>query len=129
MPAMKVTGRWIRNFEQLGRGDVALVGGKNSSLGEMIRALAPKGIAVPPGFATTAEAYWYYVDANNIREKMAALIEEWQSGKTALAEVGYAVQSFPSRELAGGDSSSHPSRLPGSFGYRRDGRSAGSGAI
>jgi pyruvate,water dikinase len=43
-------------FEHLRRGDVARVGGKNASLGEMIQNLAPKGIAVPAGFATTADA-------------------------------------------------------------------------
>eukprot|EP01036_Dinobryon_divergens_P015690 gene15690-21251_t len=45
-------------FETLGRTDVAKVGGKNASLGEMVRTLGSKGIKVPPGFATTAEAYW-----------------------------------------------------------------------
>ena len=40
-------------FEDLTIGDVGIVGGKNASLGEMVRELAPKGIEVPPGFATT----------------------------------------------------------------------------
>ena len=38
---------------ELRRADVALVGGKNSSLGEMVQELEPRGIKVPPGFATT----------------------------------------------------------------------------
>jgi pyruvate,water dikinase len=42
-------------FEDIGRADVALVGGKSASLGEMIRTLGPKGIRVPPGFATTSD--------------------------------------------------------------------------
>ncbi|UZP36415.1 hypothetical protein NXS19_004231 [Fusarium pseudograminearum] len=57
----------VLDFEHLTRSDVGLVGGKNSSLGEMIRALGPEGIPVPPGFATSSYAYWHYVDANNIR--------------------------------------------------------------
>ncbi len=48
---------WIRPFSTLGMDDVALVGGKNASLGELIRALVPKGIRVPDGFAVTARAY------------------------------------------------------------------------
>ena len=44
-------------FAELGRHDVASVGGKNSSLGEMISNLAKLGVTVPDGFATTADAY------------------------------------------------------------------------
>ena len=51
-------------FEKLGRGDVSLVGGKNASLGEMVGHLGARGVRVPPGFATTAQAYWRFVDAN-----------------------------------------------------------------
>jgi pyruvate,water dikinase len=39
--------------------DIALVGGKNASLDEMIRNLGKKGVSIPPGFAITAEAYKY----------------------------------------------------------------------
>ena len=46
-------------FDDLGRGDVARVGGKNASLGEMVRQLGGRGVRVPPGFATTADAYWH----------------------------------------------------------------------
>ena len=49
--------RYIRWFSQLSVDDVPLVGGKNASLGEMYRELAPQGIKVPNGFAITAEAY------------------------------------------------------------------------
>ncbi|KJZ70969.1 hypothetical protein HIM_09624 [Hirsutella minnesotensis 3608] len=84
----------VVSFEHLGRGDGALVGGKNSSLGEMISALGAKGIAVPPGFATTAQAYWQYVDCNGIRDEMAALVKEWQESKLTLAETGQGVRSL-----------------------------------
>ncbi|KAG8360403.1 Phosphoenolpyruvate synthase [Fusarium venenatum] len=84
----------VLNFEHLGRGDVALVGGKNSSLGEMIGALSTEGIPVPPGFATTTYAYWHYVDANNIRGKITGLIDEWQSGHYSLGETGYAIRKL-----------------------------------
>ena len=54
-------------FEEIGRDDVGRVGGKNASLGEMVQALAPKGIRVPPGFATTADAYWVFIEANGLQ--------------------------------------------------------------
>lgn len=52
---------YIRWFETLGNTDVALVGGKNASLGEMTRTLGDRGVRVPPGFATTAAAYREFV--------------------------------------------------------------------
>jgi pyruvate,water dikinase len=60
----------IRRFTALSRNDVALVGGKNASLGEMVSQLAPRGVQVPNGFATTAAAYWHYLDSNQLREKI-----------------------------------------------------------
>ncbi len=54
--------RFIRFFEELGIGDVPLVGGKNASLGEMYRSLTSQGVKVPNGFAITAEAYRYVLD-------------------------------------------------------------------
>ncbi|MCI0667303.1 MAG: phosphoenolpyruvate synthase [Methylococcaceae bacterium] len=48
---------YIVNFDTLGMGDIGRVGGKNASLGEMISHLAPLGVEVPEGFATTAMAY------------------------------------------------------------------------
>ncbi|KAJ6261626.1 hypothetical protein Dda_4296 [Drechslerella dactyloides] len=86
--------QFVRNFETLVRQDVLLVGGKNSSLGEMIGALTAEGIIVPPGFATTADCYWHYVDTNNIRQKMNMLVLDWQSGKATLAETGQACRNL-----------------------------------
>lgn len=54
--------RHIRFFDELTIDDIPLVGGKNASLGEMYRALAPQGIKVPNGFAITAAAYRYMLD-------------------------------------------------------------------
>ncbi|MGX5668737.1 phosphoenolpyruvate synthase [Rhizobium daejeonense] len=81
-------------FENLNRGDVPKVGGKNASLGEMVRTLAAKGIRVPPGFATTADAYWDYVEANKLRDRMTALLAEWEAGKATLAETGQAIRNI-----------------------------------
>jgi len=80
-------------FEEVGRGDVARVGGKNASLGEMVRTLTPKGIKVPPGFATTADAYWRFVDENVIRSRISDFLKGLESGSMTLAEAGHAIRS------------------------------------
>lgn len=54
--------KFIRWFETLGLDDVAIVGGKNASLGELYRELTTQGVPVPNGFAVTAEAYRYILD-------------------------------------------------------------------
>jgi hypothetical protein len=61
-------------FEELGRGDVPRVGGKNAPLGEMVGNLAAKGAKVPPGFATTAEAYWRFAEQNSLKESIASAL-------------------------------------------------------
>jgi pyruvate,water dikinase len=81
-------------FEEVGRGDVARGGGKNASLGEMVRTLAPKGIHVPPGFATTAEAYWDYIESNGFRARIAQFLSELASGKASLGETGQAIRTL-----------------------------------
>ncbi|MGW9229672.1 phosphoenolpyruvate synthase [Pseudorhizobium sp. NPDC055634] len=81
-------------FEKLRRVDVARVGGKNSSLGEMIQTLQQEGVDVPRGFATTADAYWDYVDENGIRDAMVALTTDWTTGKASLAETGAAIRKL-----------------------------------
>ena len=83
----------VIRFDDLGRGDVALVGGKNASLGEMVRHLGAKGVAVPPGFATSADAYWAFVEANGLREVIAAARARMQAGKASLAETGQALRA------------------------------------
>ncbi len=56
---------YVRWFADLGIDDVPLVGGKNASLGEMVRDLAPKGVRVPNGFAITADAYRHVLERAN----------------------------------------------------------------
>ena len=60
-PAFPTMSRYIRWFTELGSSDLPLVGGKNASLGEMVRALSAEGIAVPGGFAITADGYRHFV--------------------------------------------------------------------
>ncbi len=68
--------QWVKRFSELGIGDVAVVGGKNASLGEMYRALGSEGIKVPNGFATTAEGFRLYIEHNNLHKKIAAELEQ-----------------------------------------------------
>ena len=58
--------KFVKWFEEIGAHDVALVGGKNASLGEMIGSLSRKGVNVPPGFAITADAYRYVIEKAGI---------------------------------------------------------------
>jgi pyruvate,water dikinase len=62
---------YIRWFTELGIGDVPLVGGKNASLGELFREFAAEGIAVPAGFAVTAEAYRFFIHEAGLAGKIA----------------------------------------------------------
>ena len=58
-------------FTDLGRHDVAIVGGKNSSLGEMISGLAALGVTVPGGYATTADAYRDFLAHDGLATRIA----------------------------------------------------------
>ena len=61
----------LRFFKDISIEDVPVVGGKNASLGEMFRALTPKGINLPNGYGTTADSYNYFLDSAGIRDKIA----------------------------------------------------------
>ena len=56
----------LQYFSETTLKDLGQVGGKNASLGEMIQHLQSKGIGVPDGFATTADASWLFLDENNL---------------------------------------------------------------
>ena len=63
-------------FEEVGTHDVGLVGGKNSSLGEMIQELTSKGVNVPGGFATTAHAYRHFIASAGVEAKLRELFAD-----------------------------------------------------
>ncbi len=83
----------VRWLEDLSLDDVSLVGGKNASMGEMIRVLAPKGIRVPGGFATVSQAYWDFLDANDLRGSIVEQLEALRRGAD-LAEVGATIREM-----------------------------------
>ncbi|MDO8886157.1 PEP/pyruvate-binding domain-containing protein, partial [Candidatus Oleimmundimicrobium sp.] len=90
---MAETDMQIIRFDDLGRDDVARVGGKNASLGEMVRHLGARGVEVPPGFATTSHAYWQFVDAGGLRAVVAGALEAMHTGKATLAETGQTLRA------------------------------------
>ena len=83
----------ILNFAQVLRGDVAHVGGKNASLGELIGALVPQGIAVPPGFATVADAFKMYLAHNHLAQVILDQLAGYTAGEVSLANTGSAIRA------------------------------------
>ena len=55
--------------------DIPIAGGKNASLGEMIRNLTPLGVKVPYGYVVTSNAYYYFIEYNNLREEIRKILE------------------------------------------------------
>jgi pyruvate,water dikinase len=90
---MTTKSKEIAWFDEVGRGDVAKVGGKNASLGEMVRTLSAEGVRVPPGFATTADAYWRFVDENALRSRVSDHLAALAAGRISLAEAGLAIRT------------------------------------
>ena len=62
--------KYIIALAELGADDVGRVGGKNSSLGELISQLSGLGVKVPGGFATTADAFIEFLDYNKLRQRI-----------------------------------------------------------
>jgi pyruvate,water dikinase len=83
----------IRQFDTLSAEDIPRVGGKNASLGEMIGALKDSGIRVPDGFATTADTYWRFLDANDLLAHIQSELEAWTAGEQPLRETGTAIRT------------------------------------
>lgn len=79
----------IKHFSELNLNDIALVGGKNASLGELFSALSAKGIKVPDGFAVTSDGYRYFLEANNLVPELSGILSQLDVGTFAnLSEVG-----------------------------------------
>ncbi len=67
---------YVRWFSDIRLGDVALVGGKTASLGELYSALSKQGVRVPNGFALTAEAYRDALTAAKAWERLHKLLDK-----------------------------------------------------
>lgn len=87
--------RFIRWFSECGLDDIPQVGGKNASLGELHRALAPLGIRVPPGYAVTAAAYRHFLDSTGVGARLRASL----AGLDTADLRGLAAQGSRAREI------------------------------
>jgi pyruvate, water dikinase len=88
-------GKYIQRLGELGMSDLAKVGGKNASLGEMLRELTAVGVRVPDGFATTTDAFHAFVESaglgERVRGKLSAIDVE---DITALTRAGKEIRSL-----------------------------------
>lgn len=86
---------YVISFQNLGLSDLDKVGGKNASLGEMISNLTEAGVSVPPGFATTAQAFNDFLSSNQLEDKIADLLKGVNGDNVeALAHAGKQVRQL-----------------------------------
>ena len=82
-------------FSELGVNDVAIVGGKNSSLGEMLQHLTKIGVRVPNGFATTAAAYRGFLKRNHLNQRIGEKLSDLDINDiVALEKAGAAIREM-----------------------------------
>ncbi|HEX4858374.1 MAG TPA: phosphoenolpyruvate synthase [Usitatibacteraceae bacterium] len=87
----------VQPLSSLRKHDVATVGGKNSSLGELISQLSGAGVRVPGGFATTAAAYREFLDFNGLTGKINALLDVLDvDNLAALNQAGQTIRDWVS---------------------------------
>ncbi len=80
---------YIKKFNEISIADIGIVGGKNSSLGEMFNKLSAKGIQIPDGFATTAFAFEEFLMQNTLHSPLYDLMQKLDRDKFAnLKEIG-----------------------------------------
>jgi pyruvate,water dikinase len=92
--AVVQTAAFVLPFQSTGMGDVAIVGGKNASLGEMIGTLGGQGIRVPDGFATTADAYRLHISSNGIEPRIQELLGSLHAGERTLRHAGAEIRAL-----------------------------------
>lgn len=81
-------------FEELHLGDVARVGGKNASLGEMIQTLRDEAIPVPPGFAISAQVYRDFIGNNGLGDQISEQLTRLSDRRQSLPETGAAIRAL-----------------------------------
>jgi pyruvate,water dikinase len=86
--------RYVVWFDEVGMTDIPQVGGKNASLGEMVRTLGSQGVRVPDGFATTARAYRAFIEANGLEPAIRALLVRYHAGDATLRSTGKALREL-----------------------------------
>ena len=87
--------QYISFFNKLGIKDIQSVGGKNANLGEMINELSSLGVKVPYGFAITSEAYWKFLESNNLKDEIKQILTNLDvEDLSALKQKGQAVRNL-----------------------------------
>jgi pyruvate, water dikinase len=86
--------KYIRWLDNLTNDDVPTVGGKNASLGEMIQSLSEQGVRVPGGFATTADAYREFLEANELVDRLKSELSKLSSGEQSLDKTGRTIRQM-----------------------------------
>lgn len=86
--------KYVQWFHEISIRDVPVVGGKNASLGEMTCTLKTKGINVPNGFATTADAYRDFISHNRLEEKIAKILKQSQANPALSKDRGKKIRSL-----------------------------------
>src|SRR5918999_4959508 len=88
-----MSANYVLDFADITLRDVARVGGKNASLGELFRVLKPKGVGVLDGFATTAEAYRQLLATNGLEQRLRSIFTSFDAENLPqLAERGEAAR-------------------------------------
>jgi len=86
---------YILKYNEIDASDISKVGGKNASLGEMVKHLSSRNINIPDGFATTASAFWHFIDVNDLRTPIAEILSELDSKSyTNLKETGSRIRQL-----------------------------------
>lgn len=87
--------KYIKTFQQISSNDVAKVGGKNASLGEMINKLSSLGVNVPDGFAVTVDAYAEFLSVNALIPALQKALDQLdRQSLRNLAEIGQRCRSL-----------------------------------
>src|ERR1044071_69384 len=71
-----MSSRYTVELHEVTLKDLPLVGGKNASLGEMMRNLGSLGISIPLGFAITVDAYWEFLKYNHLEGSIRKAVAE-----------------------------------------------------
>ena len=86
---------FILKFDEINLKDINLVGGKNSSLGEMYQKLSKKGINIPNGFATTAFAYKEFLKSNQLEAPIISTLAKLDTKDFSnLKEIGLTIRTI-----------------------------------
>ncbi|HPF46077.1 MAG: phosphoenolpyruvate synthase [Alphaproteobacteria bacterium] len=81
-------------FKEIGIDDIPKVGGKNASLGEMIRNISKLGIHVPQGFALTTQSYWLFIERNKLKDPIQKRLNKLENGDLTLEQTGKKIRKL-----------------------------------